>query len=356
MTTDNLQNAKQAKKQLFVLVAGKASPLSFNAVMVYSFLVYRFNVAKGSQHTGSVTRQQIHRGTGLSATRTIPAAIIELQQHGLIGLHGDRLFPWQPKQDDWFVGMKNPGMRPWYARIAYFPVWIPVSARGSGLVPRTNALYFLIRHREGQKKRYYALKLGVCEATVRSGIRTLRRLGLVSRYSIVAVEPNDEQLGLWQDRKTKKLKQWRLSETDRFQAVLGALDGSFTYYIDYALGGRAVSARQAFVEDVDQFGRKMQAAGYSTKEIDDYWQETAELCGIAAKLELFIWGNFSTAFDYAQQQTRLNAAAGTFSGTNSLGLLKRLTRQALAEIDTAWENYAAYGLGRCTHQWTPRGN
>lgn len=366
MATHNLQNTKTAKKELYFLMPGKSCPLSFNAVLTYSFLVYRFKAAKEDQQRGAVTRQQIHRGTGLSDTRTIPSAIAELEQHGLVGKDstGERVFPWQPKQDGWFVEMTTPGMRPWHSRIAYFPIWIPTAGKSSGLVPRVNALYFLIRRSPGHRQAYYALKLKISDGTVRSALNTLRRLGLVSPLGLTAVEPTDDQLRLWQDRKTRKAATsehvWRLSATDVFKSLLTRFDGRFRYFHDAIRDGKSLTAKQSCVKVIDWFGRTMQAAGYSRKEIIDYWTQVFDLFGDGdslvslSKLELFLNLNFHVVFEYAQQQTLKAASAGTFSGVNSSGLLLRITREVAHEIDRAWDLYAESGLGLCSHQWQPR--
>jgi hypothetical protein len=362
MATHNLQNTKTTKKQLFFLIPGKTCPLSFNAVLVYSFLVYRYKAAKGDQQRGAVTRQQIHRGTGLSDTRTIPDAIAELEQHGLVGWNGDgdRVFPWEPKHEDWFVGMKNPGMRAWHSRIAYFPIWIPMTGRASGLVPRVNALYFLIRQTPNQRQAYYALKLKISEGTVRSGIQTLRRLRLISPLGLSSVDCGDEQLALWQDRKSRKEHGWRLSGEEMFKSLLAKMDGRFKYFQSDNLGGRPHTAKQMFVRVVDWLGRKMHSSGYSRHEITKYWTQVMELFEVnespsgIGKLELFLDRNFHVVFEYAHQQTLKAASAGTFTGVNSFGLLMRLTHEAFNDINVAWDMYSSSGLGLCTHQWQPR--
>ncbi len=326
--------------------------------MVYSFLVYRLSMAKGSQAQGAVTRQQIHRGTGLSDTRTIPAALTELEQHGLVGFNEGRVFPFQPRDRSWFVEFKNPGGREWYARITYFPIWIPDSAKASGLVPRVNALYFLIAKRPAQRQKYYALKLRVSVGTIRSAVSKLRRLGLISPDDLKANDPEDGQRAYWQDRQVRKAKQWRLSSSKLFKAILCHLDGQFQYFSTIDAEGRIAS--QVCTDMIDWFGQDMRTAGYSTKEIDDYWRQVIELCHLDAsfsgpgKFELFVSLNFPVIFEYVEQQTLKARAAGQFSGTNSLGLLLRVTRQAIGEIDQAWDNFGTFGLGRCTYQWQPK--
>ena len=356
MPTDNLQNdEKPKKKQLFFLIAGKSCPLDFNSVLVYSFLIYRYRAAKGQQQAASVTRQQIQIGTGLCATRTIPKALEKLQEHGLIGYHGNRVFAFQPRDNQWFVPYRNPGLKPWYARITYFPIWVPASAKSSGLLPRVNALYFLIKNKPHQTQSYYALKMNVSATTVRSSIKQLRRLKLIASHELVAFEPSDEQLNLWQDRKKRTattVTGWKLSKANVFVRVATKLDSLFLYCAD-----EEKTPRQMFDWYADQFGIIMLSRGYSRTEIESYWNEVAQCFRIDGsraalnKFELFAVKSFIEVFEHAENITLRSAAAGTFAGSNSLGLLKRLTQEAVREITIAWDNYSNNGLGTCRHQW-----
>ncbi|MBS0205927.1 MAG: hypothetical protein JSS49_23755 [Planctomycetes bacterium] len=359
MPTDNLQNGEEPKKKrLFFLMAGKSCPLDFNSVLVYSFLIYRYKLKNGMQQDAAVTRQQIHLGTGLCATRTIPTALEQLEQHGLIGLVDNRVFPFQPKQD-WFVQYRNGGLKPWFARIAYFPIWIPASAKSSGLVPRVNALFFLIKHKPNQTQSYYAAKLGVSLTTVRTAIKTLRRLKLLSVSELRGRDLAGDQWQLWQDKKKRTqttVRRWRLSQSDLFQRIGARLEnGKFLYFFQIE-----EEPRQTFDRIVDWFGNKMAARGYSRTEIESYWSDVAQRFLIDEsdaslhKFELFLWLNFLDVFNHAEKITLQSASAGIFSGTNSLGLLKRITSEAVSQINTAWDNHAHYGMGTCNHQWQAR--
>src|SRR4051812_42037350 len=209
---------QRQKKCLFMLKAGKSCPLTsntsagFNAVVVYSFLVYRLKMAKGNQHK-PVTNRQIQRGTGLCRSRTIPAAVELLETHGLVGKHDGRVFAHQNTTATWFIEMKNSQHKPWYARFAYFKIWIPCTGKDR-LTSRHNALFWLISAKPRQRQTYYAKCLGIDEKTVSRAVKWLRQIGLLSRSELEPRELTAAHLPMWQDKATRKAEQgpFRLSQ------------------------------------------------------------------------------------------------------------------------------------------------
>jgi hypothetical protein len=223
------------KKSLFLLRAGQNCPLTsteaagFNSVVVYSFLVYRLKMRHGDQNKAAVTNKQIERGTGLSRSRTIPKAIEVLEDQGLLGRHDNRVFAHQGQSAEWFVQMRNSQNKPWYARFAYTPIWIPISGPSS-LTPRQNAIYWLICSKPKQWQVYYALRLGIDEKTVGRAIERLRRLELLSWSGLQPLDLQPRHLDLWQDkaRRTVKTKEFRLSDNAVLQDF--AKDNPLTWF------------------------------------------------------------------------------------------------------------------------------
>lgn len=353
------------KKRLFLLKAGKACPLTapdaatdkptsgFNSVVVYSFLVYRLKMAHGDQDKAAVTNKQIQRGTGQCRSRTIPKAIDMLEAHGLAGRVNNRVFARQGQSNGWFVQITNSHHRPWYARFAYFPIWIPCSNQGR-LTPRQNALYWLIAAKPRQKQIYYSLCLGIDAKTVTRAVRKLRVLELLSWSGLEPRELTAEHMELWQDRAQHKLKsnEFQLSRTGVFTRIDAS--GHFVWFIGDATANQ--TPYEQFCDRLDETGNRMRSAGYSTVEIAAYWDDLAQhimrSTNSMEPLELFIL-DFANIFAHVEAVTNRNRAAGQFAGANSLGLLKSVTRQVVQELQIVWENRRLYG-GLCIWSWTPK--
>lgn len=345
---------QQAKKRLFLLKAGRACPLllselgesGFNAVVVFSFLVYRLKAAKGNSYRAAVSKKQIQRGTGLDRSRTIPAALQLLEKHDLIGTHKGRSFAYQPKDESWFLQMKHAAQKPWYARFAYFPIWIPAPVDNS-LTPRQNALYWLIIQRPRQKQRYYSLCIGISDKTVRRTVEKLRNLHLLSEDDLTALRPAESHMYLWQDKAVRKSAstEYRLSR----RGVFAKFENDAPYERFQGKrnnNGSFVSAYEQICEFVDLIGRKMQRAGYSRTEIETYWSETvnrilSEINLLVAIESLIL--EFPSIFEYVEAQTLRSRAAGRFQGANSLGLLKQCTKAAIDTLIASCDHYRRHG-------------
>ena len=242
--------------------------------------------------------------------------------------------------------------KPWYARFGYFPIYIP-SSHKSRLTPRQNALYWLIGANARQKQVYYSMCLGIDVKTVGRAIETLRILGLVSWSQLEPLPLSADHLALWQDKAKRKLK------SNEFQLSQSGLLLKFSETTPFQWFAsdkeRNRSAYEQFCERLDEFGNRMRAAGYSTVEITAYWDQTAKQILLEgnsmAPLELFVL-EFRKLFAYVEATTLRNRAAGLFGGSNSLGLLKTVTRQATEQLKVVSENHRTYG-GLCIWSWSP---
>jgi hypothetical protein len=211
-------------------------------------------------------------------------------------------------------------------------------------------LYFLIKSKPNQKQSYYALKLAVSDTTVRTAIKTLRGLKLISVGELSPRELAEQQLKLWLDQKKRRVtavNRWQLSRTDLFQRIGKKLEQEkFLYFFQIE-----EEPRHTFDRVIDWFGNKMIARGYSRTEIDFYWNDVAgrfrieESNSSLHRFEQFLWLSFLPVFEHAEEKTLHNASAGTFGGANSLGLLKRITDEAISQIQVALDN----GFG--SFQW-----
>ena len=329
-------NTQSQKKSLFLIQVGRSNPIGteysgqlFNAVLVYSFLVYRLTMEKGQWHAATCTRAAIHRGTGLDVNRAIPAAIIILKKFKLAGEYENRIYAIKPTDLDWFVLKEDSEKRSWFKRFAYTKLWIPRTDISPRLMTRHNALYWLIKRKPAQAQKWYALVLGITEVTCRNGIARLRGFNLLSSTELRVVTPNEEQLALWQDSRKRKPKEkndrWRFSDyCDWFMDLC--------WFEDSDADGEFVSSEQQFVRSMGQYQELMKQAGYSSKEMMEYWSEC-----LAGKemlfVELFLHQGFIPVFELAESETRQNQRTGKFHGRNSLGFLKKYTASALLQIE-----------------------
>ena len=343
MSTGQTQHRK---KSLFVLRAGRACLLTsteagFSAILNYSFLVYRLKMAKGDQSKAAVTNRQIERGTGLCRSRTIPKAIEVLEEQGLLGRNNKRVFARQGRSPEWFVEMRNSQHKPWYARFAYLKIWIPSSDPRS-LTPRQNAVYWTLRSKPKQRQVYYALRLGIDEKTVARAIERLRRLELISWSELEPLALQPDHLVLWQDtaKRKSKSKEFRLSDNKTIRDF--AHDSQLTWFSE----ADGASSAQHFSQRLDGYGNRMRSAGYSTVEITAYWERITrhivESTNTFEPFERFLI-EFGRIFEHVEQVTLRNRVAGTFNGSNSLGLLNTITQQAADELQLVWQNHRTYG-------------
>ena len=334
----NVKTQKQ-KRQLFYLRSGRSCPIGevhrgerFNAIFVYSYLVYRLTMKDGDVATASVSRETIRRGTGLDTSRSIPTALRVLENHNLIGYVGNKIHAVEPEDLNWFVVMQNTESRSWYERISYCSVQIPARNHPSGLSARQNVLYWMITSKPRQAQKWYELTLGITPATCRSAIRALRRLNLLSPNELVAIKPNEQQMSLWQDsyKITKKVpntdSEWRLSSfCSEFEALWFFTDAELS-------DGTPISGRDYFIQRMDQYEKRLRQAGYTAADMSEYCQQlqATELTGY---VELLFLRGFDDVFELAESETRQNQRTGKFHGRNSLGFLKKYTASALLQIE-----------------------
>lgn len=341
-----------------MLKAGRSCPLTsaeaagFNAVLVYSFLVYRLKMQKGDHNKAAVTNRQIHRGTGLCRSRTIPVAIQLLEKHGLLGRTSNRVFAHQGQSEPWFVQMKHAQNKPWYACFAYFEIWIP-SSQKRRLTSRHNALFWLIVSKPRQRQSYYAMCLGIDEKTVSRAVKELRKLKLVSGSELEPCELTEEHLSMWQDKAARKATHtsFKLSKV----GILTALSKDTPFKWFAPRNDTEPSAYESFVQMIDAYGAEMQNAGYSTVEISQYWDDATKTIVLETDalepFELFVM-QFRKIFQYIEALTLHNRAQRLFKGKNSLGLLKEVTTKAIHQLKAAWRNKLTYG-GLCYWSWNP---
>jgi hypothetical protein len=172
---DDFQNIKR----FHFYLPSEHSPLSFNAKLVYSYLVYRY------RKTFPSTAARIAGETGLDRRKTVPKALEELSSHTLAYKKPDGWRARQPegKATGWFQWRADaPGRKMFYDAIRY--QIYPIPGPNCPLTPRQVYLYGLVVSLLSQNKRIIADKYlqklsGFDLATVRSGRRMLFEYGLL---------------------------------------------------------------------------------------------------------------------------------------------------------------------------------
>jgi len=338
VTTNNIvppaQNLKA--KQLFFIAGTKDSPLSFNDRLVWSFLVYRLGQAKGDSTKGAVRLNQIERGTGLD-DRIIRSSLAELNDLGLAqwtehntkaverdGKSHNRtdgkVVAIEGESSQWFRRRKDAKSvnYPWFRTFVYFVMSLP--SKGT-LTARQNALYWVIKFGPRQKQTYYAAWLGVSRRTIQLNVNDLRDLGLLVPDSLT-VSPQPPDLWVSKVVKLKPTKKWSLSKSF-----------NFTDELEYSFYRSAAEINKS----LDHRANQMVAAGYSTKDVFDIWQEAFGLlnskCGTVSSLEHFT-REFPEIFKVAESITRLNRESGSFNGVNSAGLLRLEISKAVKQMQS----------------------
>ena len=166
-------------KRFPFVICTEASPLAFNARLVYSYLVYRYR----KKLPGPATK--IGADTGLCRVRTVPDALQELASHGLVRKPKDGWRACEPegKMLSWFSLRRDAGPRKLFYDWFRYQMY-PYPGPDCPLTPRQLYLYGLLVSLMEQNKpviadKYLRKLSGLDLATVSSARRKLFSLGLV---------------------------------------------------------------------------------------------------------------------------------------------------------------------------------
>lgn len=331
---------KTKKRRLFVIKCGRSCPLTgakdSNSILVYSFLVYRLRMGKGDARKGAVSIAQIERGTRLDR-KIIAVALEVLRALQLACECEDRWAALGPVVSDWFRKRKT-NKTEWYDQFAYFPIEIP--EKNSGLTNRQNLLYWSIVANPDQKQAYYALTLGLSSRTAMRGVKKLKSMGLLSDDGLRAVERTDELLCLWADSvpqriaiRTRKPAAYELAKDPG--CYLSKFPVTFKFEIFCEVDES--TAHERFVNRVNENGRSMLQANYTSREIVEVWNHLISDVKKRGGAVLQRWEvcvmQFPWIFQRAEDITAKNRALGKFNGRNSRGVLDQLIKEAIDTLE-----------------------
>lgn len=329
----------EKKKYVFMLEPTKSCQLSFNARWVYSFLVYRASYGKAA------SEDRICRNLNI-CNRAIKKYLSELRDAGLLVEERGRYLASDPGECwQWFVQKENSQNLPWFERFGSYAVYVPKC--GQKLPLMYSALLSLVYSLNNGKKWWHirtaglatmmfpAMKADSAKRQINRAAENLRALGLLDdRWNITLQE---KHYHLWRD--AEELVNLRIKT-----------DVGYRNSREYVLAClkehdcRFYKGKVEMSRDLDSHDLAMRSAGYNRKQILDYWEEVMgnpQFCDCQFRfVEMFVKKGFRVAFKVAEDITKENRLAGTYSNI-SLGLLRKISQQEIRTIKD-WDAKRSY--------------
>jgi hypothetical protein len=332
------------KRYILVLLPTKACQLSFHELLVYSLIVYRSGHGKGT------TQQQIMQEFALAKggcrhgkLRGIAKTVAQLQACGLVEMLGRLLYAKEPPQD-WFHYKSNPNL-PWYKRISNFPMrMLQREGVHEQLTNLQNAVLWLLH--SWQKRitaQGLATQLRCGRRSIYRAVDALQEFGLLDSYWATTI--SRRHLSFWQDKKEQHLPKKGESQPIVSDCVMELCDWS-----------RHDWSRFNFCGSLDQFFHrlnlsqvKMTFSNYNAKQIVEYWTWAFGKLHSPTRFDYFVHKLWWKVWEAAERETTTHRKQGTFSGPNSLGLLRLKTNAAIKALA---EKIKADGWDTLNH-WEP---
>jgi hypothetical protein len=320
----------EKKKYVFMVEPSKSCQLSFHARWVYSFLVYRVSFGKAA------SEDCICRNINV-CNRAVKKYLHELRDAGLLVEERGRYLASDPGEHwQWFVQKDNSENLPWCERFGSYSVYVPKC--GQKLPLMHSALLSLIHSLYKAKKWWHftttglatmmfpAMKADSAKKQVNRAAENLRALGLLDDQWNITLQ--EEHHHLWRDAEelVNPHVKTDVGYRNSREYVLACLKNHDCRFYK----GKAEMSR-----DLDSHDLAMRSAGYNRKQILDYWEEVMgnpQFCDCQFRfVEMFIKKGFHMAFQVAENITKENRLAGTFSGI-SLGMLRQKSQQEIRTI------------------------
>lgn len=308
MTHDTLTQLFTGKRLTRIINRTAQNPLPFNALLVYSCLVQRATHGKGA------SSRQLRRATGLHASTAIPAALQRLARFSLVVKKGKYWTALEPAGEttDWFKNRKGSDDQAWHRRFSYW--WMGLRSQKSPLTAKQNAVYFklvdICRSRRWRTQKGVQKLLGLDRKTVCTALAKLRTHGLVNN-GLSPKQPADAQLD-WFRNKPKK-QAFRLSAHFDFSKQ--------------GIEGETASAR------LDGFVPALLDAGYSERQITDYFSFCLEQADYSAQVIFAFLVGFKSLFERVEKDHLANRVTGNYrKAANSMGLLKQESKVQIGKL------------------------
>jgi len=315
------------KRYVLMLQPTKSCQLSFNELLAYSLIVYRSGQGKGT------TQRRITQEFGLAKggcrhgkQRGIAKTITRLHACDLVEKQDRLLYAKEPPQG-WFHYKKNTNL-PWQKRLSNFPMYrLQRDAGDLRLTNLQNAVLCLLH--SWQKRitaQGLATQLRCGRRSVYRAVDALQAMGLLDSYWGTTI--SRRHLSLWQDKQDIRQASKAESQPLVCDHVIELCDWSRYDWSRFSYCGS--EDRFAHLLNLSQV--RMTHGNYNAKQIVDYWAWLFEKLQSPTRFDYFVHRLWWNVWKAAEQETALHRKRGTFSGPNSLGLLKLKTNAAIKAL------------------------
>jgi len=305
----------------------KSCQLSFNELLAYSLIVYRSGQGKGT------TQRRITQEFGLAKggrrhgkLRGIAKTIMQLHACGLVEKQDRLLHAKQPPQG-WFHYKKNTNL-PWQKRLSNFPMYrMQRDGVDERLTNLENAVLCLLH--SWQKRitaQGLATQLRCGRRSIYRAVNSLQQMGLLDSFWGTTI--SRRHLPLWEDKKDTRQPSKGESEPLVCDHVMELCDWSRYDWSRFSYCG----SEDRFIHFLNLSQTKMTHGNYNAKQIVDYWNWLFEKLQSPTRFDYFVHRLWWKVWKAAEQETSLHRKQGTFSGPNSLGLLRLKTNAAIKAL------------------------
>jgi hypothetical protein len=292
MNYQELEKAFPEKRLTKIINCTKDNPMAFTEIVVYSCLIQRATHGKGA------TQKQISKATRLNASTSVPCALARLEMKKLAEKRGKRWIAIEPAAEKakWFRDCRGSGDQAWYRRLSYWWMGLPVNTKKPPFTIKQVAVYFKLLNLQDsgrwQNQQGLTRLLRIDRKTVRTALTKLKQSGLVDD-DLSPNMPTPNQLRWFRNRPEKR--QFRLGEQ-----------------FDLTKCGHEGEIASAWL---DGFGPMMIDAGYSERQIVDFFQFAIKKSQGKSKIFFAFLARFQEMFKQVEADHHSNRALGKYQKT-----------------------------------------
>jgi Fe2+ or Zn2+ uptake regulation protein len=239
---------------------------------------------------------------------------------------GRLLFAKEPPQG-WFHYKKNTNL-PWQKRLSNFPMYrLRRDAGDQRLTNLQNAVLCLLH--SWQKRitaQGLATQLRCGKRSVYRAADALQAMGLLDSFWTTTI--SRRHLSLWQDKQDIRQPSKGESQPLVCEQVMELRDWPRHNWSRFGYCG----SQDRFIDLLNLSQVRMAHGNYNAKQIVDYWAWVFEKLQSPTRFDYFVHKLWWKVWKAAEQETSIHRKQGTFSGPNSLGLLRLKTNAAIKAL------------------------
>jgi hypothetical protein len=171
-----------------------------------------------------------------------------------------------------------------------------------------------------------ATQLRCGRRSVYRAVDALQALGLLDPFWATTI--SRRHLSLWQDKKEQRQPSKGESQPVVCNHIMELCDWSRYDWSRFNFCG----SEGKLIHWLCLFQTKMTQGNYNAKQIVDYWDAVFEKLQSPTKFDYFVHKLWWKVWEAAERETTIHRKQGTFSGPNSLGLLKLKTHAAMKAL------------------------